>query len=96
MTDADVDVFLVYGDDEVCSLPLCRTFVARGRLWMDCAPAMDRKYVAPVPDDVLVSRNEECLTMGRYGVFVPVSSRLGRLVAELVDLTERKRRAGAG
>jgi hypothetical protein len=92
VTDADIDVFLVYGDDEVSSLPLCRTFVRSGRLWMDCAPLLHRRYAAPVPDDVLISRNEECLTTGRYGVFVPVWSRLGRLVADLVDLTERKPR----
>lgn len=95
VTDADVDVFLVYEGDEVSSLPLCKTFLRSGRLWMDCAPKLKRKYTAPVPDDVLISRNEECLTMGRYGVFVPAWSRLGRLVAELIDLAERQRRAHA-
>lgn len=93
MTDADVDVFLVYGDDEVTSLPLCRTFLRRGRLWMDCAPELKRKYTVPVPEDVLVSRNEECLATGRFGVFVPVWSQLGQLAADLIDSTERKRRA---
>lgn len=92
MTDADVDVFLIYGDDRVCSLALCRTFVRNGRLWMDCAPSLHRRYTAPVPDDVLISRNEVCLTMGRYGVFVPVWSRLGRLVADLVGIAEREPR----
>ena len=91
MTDADVDVFLVYGDDDVSSLPLCRTFLLSGRLWIDCAPALNRKFAAPVPDDVLISRNEDCLTVGRYGVFVPLCCRLGRLVADLVHLTEQKR-----
>ena len=90
MTDADVDLFLVYGDEEVSSLPLCRTFVRRGRLWVDCAPTLDHRYAAPLPDDVLISRNEDCLAMGRYGVFVPLWSRLGRLVADLVDLAKRK------
>ena len=92
MTDADVDLFLVYGDEEVSSLPLCRTFLRRGRLWVDCAPALDRRFAAPLPDNVLVSRNEDCLTTGRYGVFVPLRSRLGRLVADLVALGERKPR----
>lgn len=92
MTDADVDLFLVYGDEEVSSLPLCRTFLSRGRLWVDCAPALDRRFAAPFPDNVLVSRNEDCLTTGRYGVFVPLRSRLGRLVADLVALGERKPR----
>ena len=90
VTDADIDVFLIYGDDEVSSLPLCRTFSRNGQLWIDCAPSLHRRYAAPVPDDVLISRNEDCLTTGRYGVFVPVWSRLGRLVADLVALGERK------
>jgi hypothetical protein len=89
VTNADVDVFLIYGDDDVSSLPLCRTFVRGGRLWIDCAPSLCRRYAAPVPDDVLISRNEDCLTTGRYGVFVPVWSRLGCLVADLVALGER-------
>lgn len=92
MTNADIDLFLVYGDDDVSSLPLCRTFLRSGQLWVDCAPALNRRFAAPVPDDVLISRNEDCLAIGRYGVFVPVWSRLGRMVADLVALGERRPR----
>ena len=37
VTDADIDVFLLSGGNEVRSLPLCRTFLLGGRLWIDCA-----------------------------------------------------------
>jgi hypothetical protein len=92
VTNTDIDVFLLNGEDEVSSLPLCRTFLRAGRLWIDCVPALNRKYVAPVPANVMVSRNEVCLAAGRYGFFVPVGSLLGNLVADLLDLTARKRR----
>jgi hypothetical protein len=91
VTDANIDVFLLNGDNEVSSLPLCRTFLLDDRLWIDCAPSLDRKYSAPVPDDVLISRNEDCLVLGRYGVFVPVGSELGNLVADLLDVAKRGR-----
>ena len=89
VTDANIDVFLLNGDNEVSSLPLCRTFMLSGRLWIDCAPELDRRYTAPVPDNVLISRNENCLAFGRFGVFVPVGSELGNLVANLLDVAER-------
>jgi hypothetical protein len=90
VTDANIDVFLLNGDNEVSSLPLCRTFLHGGRLWIDCAPSLDRKYSAPVPEDVLISRNEDCLVLGRYGVFVPVGSELGNMVADLLDRAKRR------
>ena len=89
VTDANVDVFLLNDDNEARSLPLCRTFLLRGRLWVDCAPALNRKYTAPVPEDVLISRNEDCLALGRFGVFVPVGSELGNLVMDLLDVARR-------
>ena len=49
----------------------------------------EHKYTAPVPEDVLFSRNEDCLTLGRYGVFVPVGSVLGILVADLLEVAKR-------
>ena len=90
VTDANIDVFLVNADNVVSSLPLCRTFLLDGRLWIDCAPELDRRYTAPVPDDVLISRNENCLAFGRFGVFVPVGSELGNLVANLLDVAKRR------
>jgi hypothetical protein len=90
VTDADIDVFLVHDENEVSSLPLCRTFLLGGRLWIDCAPELNRKYTAPVPDNVLISRNENCLAFGRFGVFVPVGSELGNLVADLLDVAARR------
>ncbi len=90
VTNANIDVFLVNADDVVSSLPLCRTFLLGGRLWIDCAPESDRRYTAPVPDDVLISRNENSLAFGRFGVFVPVGSQLGNLVAGLLDVGKRK------
>jgi hypothetical protein len=92
VTDADIDVFLLNGENEVRSLPLCRTFFLRGRLWIDCAPELDRRYTAPVPDDGPISRNENCLAFGRFGVFVPVGSELGNLVADLLDVAKHATR----
>ncbi|HJT35405.1 MAG TPA: hypothetical protein VJ783_25490 [Pirellulales bacterium] len=90
VTDANIDVFLINDENEVSTLPLCRTFLLRGRLWIDCAPELARRYTAPVPDDVLISRNEDCLALGRFGVFVPGGSELGNLVADLVDVGKRR------
>ena len=89
VTDANVDVFLLNDDNEARSLPMCETFLLRGRLWIDCAPSLNRKYTAPVPEDVLISRNEDCLALGRYGVFVPAGSMLGNLVADLLEVAKR-------
>lgn len=87
--DANVDVFLLSDDNEARSLALCETFLLHGRLWVDCVPSLNRKYTAPVPEDVLISRNEDCLALGRYGVFVPMGSMLGNLVADLLDVAKR-------
>lgn len=89
VTDANIDIFLLIGDNEVNTLPLCRTFMLCGQLWIDCAPELDRRYAAPVPDNVLISRNEDCLAFGRFGVFVPVGSQLGNLVADLLEVAKR-------
>ncbi len=96
VTDANIDVFLLNGENEVSTLPLCRTFSLSGRLWIDCLPALNRRYTAPMPDDVLISRNEDCLAFGRFGVFVPVGSELGNLVADLLDVAKRKKRPRPG
>jgi len=90
VTDVNIDIFMLSGGNEVRSLPLCRTFLLGGRLWIDCAPELNRKYTAPVPENVLISRNEDCLAIGRYGVFVPTGSKLGALAAELLDATIRR------
>jgi hypothetical protein len=90
VTDANIDVFLLNGENVVSSLPLCRTFLLSGRLWIDWVPELDRRYTAPVPDDVLISRNENCLAFGRFGVFVLVGSELGDLVANLLDVAKRR------
>jgi hypothetical protein len=90
VTDVNIDIFMLSGGNEVRSLPLCRTFLLGGRLWIDCAPELNRKYTAPVPENVLISRNEDCLAIGRYGVFVPTGSKLGDLAAELLDATIRR------
>lgn len=80
MTDATIDVFLLNGEYEVSSLPPCRTFMLSGQLWIDCAPELDRGHTAPVPDNVLISRDEDCLAFGRFRGFVPVGSEIGNLV----------------
>jgi hypothetical protein len=90
VTDVNIDIFLLRGGNEVHWLPLCRTFLLSGRLWIDCAPELDRKYTAPVPEDVLISRNEDCLAIGRYGVFVSAGSKLGTLAADLLDAAKRR------
>ena len=89
VTNANVDVFLLNGDNRVRSIPLCETFLLSGQLWIDCAPELNRKYTAPVPDDVLISRNEDCLALGRYGLIVPAGSELGKLVHDLLDVARR-------
>ena len=90
VTDVNIDIFLLSGGNDVRSLPLCRTFLLGGRLWIDCAPELNRKYTAPVPENVLISRNEDCLAIGRYGVFVPTGSKLGTLAADLLDVAKRR------
>jgi hypothetical protein len=85
VTDKDVDVFLNTDGSMISSLPLCRTFLKDGQLWVDCIPHLEKKYTAPVPDNAMISRNDKALDAGRYGVFVNPATELGRLARHLMD-----------
>jgi hypothetical protein len=89
--DRDVDVYVQLDSssktDLISALVLCRTFVRDGALWVDCAPDpthLRRKYTAPVPDDAIVARQDTELDVGKYGIFVPPESELGRLANQLL------------
>ena len=84
----DMQVFLMTDTPNLSSLPLCQAFILNEKLWIDCAPGLERKYVAPVPDHAIIARNDNSLDTGRYGVFVAASSQLGRLVRRLFELKE--------
>lgn len=56
---------------------------------MDCVPRLNRKYIASVPDDALVSRNEMSLEADRYGAFVEPNSILGNIALQLLAAKEK-------
>lgn len=92
--DKDVDVYLkaAPGEDHITSATLCRTFVKDGRLWIDSMPTLDRRYIAEVPRDAIISRNDVELSVGRFGVFIDATSEAGRLLYRLIEAKKKQSR----
>ena len=91
--DKDVHV-IVTSDSNVCdTLPLCHAFLQHGKLFIDLIPQLNRKYVVEVPENSGFSKNDEELSMGRYGIIIRADSHAGILIR---DLLEQKRRYQQG
>ena len=85
LIDKDVDVCIRTSEPTGEMVELCRTFERDGQVWVDLIPKLNRKYVMPLPDDAIVSRNEADLSYGRYGVFISPASKQGQFVKSLID-----------
>jgi hypothetical protein len=96
--DKDVHVIVTANSDACETLPLCRACILGDRMCIDLIPQLNRKYVVEVPDDALFSRNEDELSVGRYGILIPATSRAGMLILDLIEQKRRhqERRADTG
>jgi hypothetical protein len=74
---------IILGLDQI----VARTFINDGELWVDLVPRFNRKYIAPVPEDAVISRNDENPDAPAIGIFITPTSELG--VAMLVALKGR-------
>ena len=93
LVDKDVDLFVTDNKGgKGASLPLCKAFLKKDRLWVDCVPALNRRYVAAVPYESIVARDEGKLDTGRNGIFISPTSVLGQLVQTVVSSPELARR----
>lgn len=90
ITNAEVDVALkkqVDNTDKSLTVvaSMCLTRLVEGRLMLDFIPRLNGRYMAPIPDDTDVCRNEDDLTLGRYVLFIPADSDAARLMLRLVS-----------
>lgn len=91
--DKDVHVIVTSDANVLDTVPLCFAFLRDGKLCVDLIPQLNKKYVVEVPEDSLFSKNEEELSVGRYAIFIGVSTQAGSLI---LDLLEQKRRYQQG
>ncbi len=80
ITDQKVSVHIRQDGPDIASIPDCQTFVQDGKLHVDCAPPLKRRYTAPVPKGAMFARSTDGNDLA---VFVLPSSELARLVQEL-------------
>jgi hypothetical protein len=59
VVDQKVAVYICEDAPDVASIPGCRTFVQDGKLHVDCAPPLKRRYIAPVPKGATFARSTE-------------------------------------
>jgi hypothetical protein len=86
-----IAVYIREGGEDISSLPGCRVFAQDGRLQIDCAPPLHRRYTAPVPNGAMFARATDG---GELAVFIAPSSDLARLITKLWEKEER--RGGSG
>lgn len=85
--DQKISVFIRQDGSDIASLPDCQTFVQDGRLQVDCAPPLGRRYTAEVPPGAMFARS---IDGGDLAVFIAPSSELARLIQKLWDKEERR------
>lgn len=66
------------------TIAFCRVVLNGDQPVIDFIPQSDTRYVAPLPDDAIISRNEKELSAARYAVFISPHSAAGRLMAQLL------------
>jgi hypothetical protein len=88
--DQKISVFIRQDGPDIASLPDCQTFVQDGRLHIDCAPPLRRRYTAAVPPGAMFTRS----TDGELAVFILPTSELARLIQKLWE--KEAQRGGRG
>ena len=89
ITNQTIDVMISTSPTEMTSAELCKSFVKDGRLWIDMIPGLNRKYVAPMPRDAIIGRNESELSVGRFVVVISRSSEAGILLLQILETKKR-------
>lgn len=90
VVDREVQVYIRTDGDHISSMPGCRTYLREGQLWVDCAPPLKRKHVAPLPRGAMLAGSAEDESTG---AFVLAKTELGKLVHRLWDEEAKRRRA---
>jgi len=91
VVDQKVSVYIRQDAPDIASMPDCRTFVQDGKLQVDCAPPLKRRYSAPVPKGAMFARSTEG---DELAVFVLPSSELAMLIQKLWE--KEKKRGNVG
>jgi len=84
ITDKEVGVILRSNAETVDTIA-ARIFLKNGQLFIDCVPALRRKYVVMVPDDATVARAHTPDPPWQYAIFVHPNSEAGRFITSLLD-----------
>jgi hypothetical protein len=93
LIDKEVDLFVTDNKGgKGASLLLCKAFLKKDRLWIDCVPSLNRRYTAAVPYESIVAREEGKLDTGRCGIFISPTSVLGQMVQSVMASAELARR----
>jgi hypothetical protein len=85
--DQKVSVYIWQDGVDLASMPDCQTFVQDGKLHVDCAPPLKRRYTAPVPKGAVFARSTDSDDLA---VFVFPSSELARLIQKLWKKEENR------
>lgn len=83
--DKDVHVILTSNTAVCDTLPLCHTFLHEDKLYIDLIPQLHRKHVVEVPEDAALSKNDEDLSMGRFGIIIKEATAAGRTIRMLLE-----------
>ena len=70
---------------EQVSTITAKAFLQDGRLFIDCAPPLRRKYVTPVPDDAIISSSDRPDKPWRFGIIIRAESDAGKFIQRLLD-----------
>ncbi len=89
--DQKVSVYIRQDGPDIASIPDCQTFVQDGKLHVDCAPPLRRRYTAPVPKGAMFARSTDGDDLA---VFILPSSELARLIQKLWE--KEAKRGGIG
>jgi hypothetical protein len=89
--DQKISVFIRQDGPDIASMPDCQTFVQDGRLHVDCAPPLARRYTAAVPPGAMFARSTDS---GDLAVFILPSTELARLIQKLWE--KEVQRGGRG
>jgi len=87
VVDQEVSVYIRQEAPEIASLPNCHTFIEDGKLHVDCAPPLKRRYTAPVPNGAMFAHSTDGDDLG---LFVLPSSELARLIQKLWEKEEKR------
>lgn len=73
------------GQSETTVAEFCLMFLKDGVPHVDFSSSHRGQFVAPLPEESIVSRNEEELSMGRYIAIIPRHSLAGGVLSRLLS-----------